>query len=109
MMDTATVLTLADVKDTPKVMKVVPGPLRMGDHVHLQFLLRKKTGNRTEELHVNGEFRVTSVSFDTRSATPRQLLTVDSVGIVPTWRAVKNLPQWRRRVPPAVAPRTTIR
>ncbi len=108
MMDTATILTFGDVKDTPRVMKVVPGPLRIGDHVHLQFLLKRKLGTRSEELHVSGEFRVTQVSFDTRGAAARQLLTVESVGIAPMWRAVKTQPAVRRKLSPARSPRTVI-
>lgn len=107
-MDIATLLTLGDVKDSPRVLKVLPGPLRMGDHVHLQFLLRRKNGTRSEELSVTGEFRVIQVSFDMRGPAARQLLTVESVGVTPMWRAVKNTPAFRRRIPPARAPRTVI-
>lgn len=109
MMDTTTVLTLSDVRDNPKVMKVIVGPLRMGDHIYLKFLLRKKTGNRTEELRVDGEFRVSKVSFDTRGAAQRQLLVVEALGVTPIWKGVKNEPQWKRKMPPAIASRTIIR
>lgn len=108
-METPTILTLGDVKHTPKVMKLLPSPLRNGDQLHLQFTVRKKTGPRTEELVVNGTFRVTQVSFDTtRGPQPRQLLTVEAVGVSPVWKAVKTLPSWQRKLPPARAPRTII-
>lgn len=109
-MNAPTVVTLGDVKHTPKVMKDLPSPLRMGDHIMLRFMLRRRVGTRTEELHVQGDFRVTAVAFDaSRGPFTRQLLTVESVGVTPVWKAVKTVPEPKRRLPPCVSPRTSLR
>ncbi len=109
-MNAPTLVTLGDVKHTPKVLKELPSPLRNGDHVHLHFMLRRRVGTRTEELHVQGEFRVTAVAFDaSRGPLTRQLLTVESIGVTPLWKAVKTVPEAKRRLPPCVSPRTSLR
>lgn len=108
-MSTTTVLTLSDVNHTPKVRKELPSPMRIGDHLHLHFTLRKRTGSRTEELLVQGEWRVVSVSFEVGGGPKAtQLLTMEAVGATPTWKSVKTVPEPKRRLPPAVSGRTTI-
>lgn len=104
----ASIVTLEDLKDAPKVSKLLPVPLRNGDHVFLQFTLRRKTGARTEELRVDGEFLVTSVRFDARGVYPKQLLQVVAIGVAPIWKAIKATPTWSRKLPPAKSARTVV-
>lgn len=108
-METYTVLVLGDVRDNPRVVKMLPAPLRIGDHIHLLFLLRRKSSGRSEELQVEGEYRITHVSFDTRGSSTKQVLVVEALGVAPTWRSVKNNPSWKRKLPLTVSPRTLLR
>jgi hypothetical protein len=105
-MNLPSLLTLSDVKDAPVVRKELPGPLRLGDMLLLRFVVRRRHGKRTEELRVDGEYRVTSVAFDARFGT-HQVVSVEATKVTPSWRSVKNVPE-RRVLPPARAPRTVV-
>lgn len=107
-MHAPSIVTLVDLKDLPKVAKDLPAPLVIGTHIFLQFALRRRTGTRTEELHVDGEFRVVSSTIDARGPLPRQLVDVEATGVAPIWKAVKNTPAWARKLPPAKSPRTVV-
>jgi hypothetical protein len=105
-----TILELLDVKDHPKVKLDLPGPLRIGDRVAVSFRLQRRKAGRTEVLEVKGEVRVVSASLDATGATVRQLLGVEATTPTPfTWKAVKNRPEWKRQMPPARFPRTSVR
>ena len=65
--------------------------MRLGDRLQLKAVLHRQKGGRTEELHVDGEFRVTSLIVDARSRA-RQIIRVAAVGVAPTWKAIKNQP-----------------
>ena len=106
-MDLCSLVSFADVKDAPTVRKVLPSPLRIGDVLNFKFILRRFRGRRTEELLVDGDFRVTSVTFDARGASPRQVLTVEATRVSPTWKSVKTTP-FTRRFGPSRAPRTPV-
>ena len=107
-MEHASLITLGDLRDLPRVLKALPSPLRVGDVVLLDFTLRRRNGSRTDELVVHGNFRVSQVSFDARGSVPRQLVTVEAVQVAPAWRSVKNIQAAPRKLSPAVAPRTVI-
>lgn len=83
------IVKFEDLKDSPSVRIELPAPLPLGTRINLCVTLRRRHGGRTEELRVNGEFRVATVSINATGA-PRQLLTVASTGVAPTWKAVKN-------------------
>lgn len=102
------VAKLLDVKGQPTVMFDLPGPLHVGEPVGLRFRIERQNGGRTEELVVDGQFRVTAVGVDAASGPARQLLSVESAGVVPTWRSIKKRSQKPRRLPPAVFPRTPV-
>ena len=100
-----TLVELSDTKDQPKVLMMLPVPLRMGDRIQLAFQLKRQTGQRNEVLDVKGCFRVTSVVF----SEGRQVLAVESCGVSAAWRAVKrSLGQPRRSLGPCRFPRTSI-
>jgi hypothetical protein len=84
----------------------LPGHLRVGDRVSLKFTLRRKNGQRTEELSVDGDFRVREVRFDAKSS--RQVLAVEAAQKAPAWRAIKNV-STARRLAPTHFPPTEVR
>jgi hypothetical protein len=106
-MQPTTILVFSDLKDSPRVAKSLPDTLRIGDHLVLDLTVRRKNGGRTEELRVNGEFRVTSSVLDART-TPQRLVSVEALRVAPIWKAVKNPPSWARKMPPARFPRTRV-
>jgi len=104
-----TVLELSDVSGKPRVKLELPGPLNIGHRVRLAFRLKRTNAGRTEVLEVNGDFRVIAAGLDTVLPEKRQLLVVESsTGIVPHWRAVKKVPDFKRVLPPAIAPRKLL-
>ena len=106
-----TVVKLADVTGEPKFKLDLPS-LRVGDPVRLPALqVRRETlEGRHEVLDVESRiFRITAVGLDASSWPFRQLLSVEvSLGRPPTWRSVKKPPEGRRRLPPAIFPRTPV-
>ena len=108
-MNPATLVELSDVAGRPKVKMTLPVPLRIGDRILLAFQLRRANGNRNEVLDISGDFRVASISFDASEGPPRQVISVESAGKAPTWRAVKRptaVPE--RRLGPTKFPRTVV-
>lgn len=107
-----TVVKLGDVNGEPKVKLDLPGPLRVGDPINLPAFTVERTTpeGRRELLEVDSRiFRVTAVGLDASSWPQRQLLSVETaMGQPPTWRSVKKRQTARRRLPPAVFPRTPV-
>lgn len=99
-------ILLSEVKDKPVVRKDLPALLRIGDTLLLRFTLTRRNGRRTEELRVDGEYRVTSVAMDARHH-PRQNLTVEALKVTPSWRSIKSTSP-TTPLPPARAPRTVV-
>jgi hypothetical protein len=91
------ILVLGEVKDQPSVHKDLPAMLPIGERVKLHFFLRRKNGSRTEELHVDGDYRVTSSFVDATLHPPRQVLSVEALGVAPAWKAVRNPPAGHQR------------
>ena len=89
-----------EVKDTPSVHMSLPGTLFVGSKLRLRFTLRRRNGPRTEELRVEGEYRITEASVDATKALPKQLLRVEALGVAPVWRAVRNPSALQRMLPP---------
>jgi len=102
------IVKLSDVNGEPKVKLDLPGPLRNGDPVALRFVIERQTGGRTEVLSVNGRFRVTAVGIDAAAAPTRQLLSVESVELAPTWQSVKRRPTVARKLGPTHFPRQPV-
>jgi hypothetical protein len=103
------IVKLSDVRGEPAAKLDLPGPLKIGDPLGLKFRVERKNGGRTEELVVDGQFRVTAVGFDTASGAQRQLLSVEAAyGKPPVWHSVKNPSEPPRRLSPARSPRTPI-
>ena len=102
------VVKLLDVTGQPTVKLDLPGLLRIGDPLGLCFRIERQNGGRTEELRVDGQFRVAAVGVDASSGAARQLLSVEAAGGVPTWRSIKKRAQKPRRLPPATFPRTPV-
>jgi len=107
-MSIPSILEFSDVKNSPKVNILLPGPLPLGAKLLLEFNLTRKHGTRTEILNVSGEFRVTSSVIDTRQGTPRQLISVEGVRVAPTWRSIKNPSLTKRKLSPAKYPPTEV-
>lgn len=97
-------VTLSEVVGSPTVKLDLPVPLRVGDRVRLRFVLRRLVGGRSEVLSVNDEFRVGGVIL----SEGRQTLSVDSVGKLPAWKAVRREPPPKRQLPPARFPPTRL-
>lgn len=105
-MDVLSIVKLDDVKGQPTVrVSALPCPLKIGDPLGLRFKVLRDRQGRSELLTVNGQFRVTAVGFDGSTLPRRQLLTVESMGKVPTWTSVKRAPP-RGPLAPAISPRT---
>lgn len=103
------IVKLSDVRGEPTAKLDLPGPLRIGDPLGLKFRVERRNGGRTEELVVEGQFRVTAVGIDTGSGTQRQLLSIETAyGKPPVWRSVKTQPEPSRRLSPARFPKTPI-
>jgi hypothetical protein len=102
------IIEFTEVAGQPKVRLDLPGPLRLGERVRLKFTLRRKNATRTEELKIEGEYKVTAVEIDASGAYPRQLLSVETTTVRPTWKSIKNDPPFRLRLPPARFPRTVV-
>jgi len=103
-----TIVKLADVKSQPTAKLELPGSRRIGDTIRLHFRIERHNNGRTEELRVNGLFRVTAFGLDSADGPTRQLLSVEAVDRPPTWRSVKNSVQEAPRLSPAIFPRTPI-
>ncbi len=102
------IVKLSDVRGEPAAKLDLPGPLRIGDPLGLKFRIERSRSGRTEELIVDGQFRVTAVGID-NAAGQRQLLSVETAfGKPPVWRSVKNHSEPPRRLSPARSPRTPI-
>jgi len=103
-----TLLELSDVSDQPKIKTDLP-LCQVGHRVQLHFCLRRKKAGRFEVLEVRGQFRVMAAGLDAANLPQRQVLSVESAGVTPSWRAVKKGVEWKRVLPPAKAPRTTLK
>lgn len=103
-MKPSTVITLADLSDAPKAKLCLPVPLRAGDRLRFSFRLKRQHNGRSEVLDVAGEYRVSQVVL----TAEHQLLSVESVGKAPAWRAVRKDVSSRRELPPAIFPPTVL-
>jgi len=102
-----TLLEISDVAGKPKVKTDLP-PCQIGHRFQLHFCLKRKNAGRIEILDVRGQYRVMAVGLDAASMPQRQVLSVEAVGVSPSWHAVKKTSEWRRVLPPAKAPRTVL-
>lgn len=101
-----TIVELSDVSGRPLVKLDLP-LLQVGAKIDLRFKLDRKNKGRTEILEVVGVYRIASVTTQLgRSFT--QYLAVESMGAVPSWKAVKAKPPIVRRLGPTKGPRTPI-
>lgn len=107
-MNLPTFVELTEVTGHPRFKKDLPVPMRIGERLRLAFKLTRRNGGRTEILEVNGEFRVSQVGTDAVDGASRQILAVEAVGKVPTWKAVKAPPAQGRRLGPTRFPRTPV-
>lgn len=94
------VITFDDVKDSPSVRIDLPTSPSLGERILLRLTLRRRNGHRSEELHIDGEYRVVEVVLDTTCAPPRSRVKVTAKGLTPSWRAVRNQPTVPRRLAP---------
>lgn len=101
-MTPSTIVELSDVHGNPKVKMILP-QVHIGHRIHLHFRLSRQNGGRSEQLLVDGDFRVTSASLDASTGVAHQVITVDSVMTPPSWKAVKKLPPTTRKLGPARA------
>jgi hypothetical protein len=93
MMAGLTLIVLSDVNGKPQaLLSGLPSPLRVGDRLTLKFTIQRTNGGRLEKLEVDGDYRVTEISFDASKAPPRQVLSVTTED-PPKWRSVKKPPQ----------------
>jgi hypothetical protein len=84
------VITFDEVKSSPSVRMDVPALLSIGERILLHFVLRRQNGPRSEELRIEGEFRVTEAVIDATCAPIKQRLKVSAKGVTPSWKAVKR-------------------
>jgi hypothetical protein len=102
-----TLLEFSDVNGKPQVKIDLP-PLLMGSKVRLHLSLQRTSGARNEILVVDGQFRVAAVGVDAGCSPQRQVVSVESLNVTPTWRSIKKTVEWRRALPPVRAPRTIV-
>jgi hypothetical protein len=104
----ASIVILSEVAGVPRVKIHLPAQVRLGDRLPLHFRVKRTNAGRSEVLEVNGDFRVTALSYE--PGTFRQILEVETAttGKVPSWRAVKRTPEFRRVIPPAKSPREVV-
>jgi hypothetical protein len=88
-MNHPSLLKLEDIENLAPVRINLPAPLPIGTRIKLRFPLQRRNGGRTEVLQVDGEFKVTAVVIDARGDA-KQLVSVSAVGLVPTWKSIKN-------------------
>ncbi len=103
----ATHVVLADVEGQPFFRKDLPAPMRLGDTLRLEARLLRKHNRRTEELRLQGEFKIVEVAFDGHART-RQVLKIEAKGLSPSWRAIRNGPLEVSKLGPARAPKTVV-
>lgn len=89
-MTQASIVKFDDVKQSPEMRMDLPSPIPLGSKIRLAFTLTRPNKNRTEELRVNGDFQVTSVTIDLTTGKPMQVVTVSSSGLSPSWVAIKS-------------------
>lgn len=94
------IVTFSDVKDAPSIRMELPALLPLGERIKLRVTLRRKNGHRTEELRVDGEYRVAETSVDATYAPPKQIVKVEATKVAPAWKAVRNPSPLRRLLPP---------
>jgi hypothetical protein len=88
----ASIVKFDDVKQSPEMRMELPLPIPIGSKLRLAFTLTRTNKGRTEELRVNGEFQVTTVITDATKGKVVQVVTVSSVGLAPSWVAIKSPP-----------------
>lgn len=98
-MTQASVVKFDDVKQSPEMRMELPSPIPIGSKLRFAFTLTRTHKSRTEELRVNGEFQVTSVITDVTKGKPLQVITVSSVGLAPSWVAIKSPTATKKLVP----------
>lgn len=103
-MTPTTLIELEDLRDAPRVKMTLPCPLRLGDRITLDFVLKRFNRGRHEVLMVKGDYRITEVHFDPQ----HQYLKVTSLGVTPSWQAVKKTPVPHRGLGPSRFPPTTV-
>ncbi len=102
------IVKFSDVKGEPMAKLDLPGILKVGDPLGLRLRIERKNGGRTEEVLIDGQFRVTAIGVDT-VGSHRQLLSVEAAyGKLPVWRSVKTQPEQPRKLSPARSSRTVI-
>jgi hypothetical protein len=88
----ASIVKFDDVKHSPEMRIDLPSPIPIGSKIRLSFAITRTNNGRTEELRVNGEFQVTTVITDATKGKTLQVVTVSSVGVAPSWVAIKKPP-----------------
>jgi hypothetical protein len=99
------IVEFGDLKDSPSVHIPLPAPIPIGTRVQLALTLHRRNGTRTEELKVEGDYRVAAVSISVKGGQ-RQQVVLESLGKAPAWRAVRN--NREKKLPPARAPRKVV-
>jgi len=94
------IVLFSDVKDSPSVRMELPAIMPLGERVKLKLTLRRKNGPRTEELRVDGEYRVIETSLDATYAPPKQIVKLEATKVAPAWKAVRNPSPVRRGLAP---------
>lgn len=100
----ASIVKFSDVKQSPEIRMDLPLPIPIGSKIKLALMLKRMNKGRTEELRVNGEFQVISVVTDLTRGKTKQVVTISSIGVAPSWVAVKNQTAARKLAPTRSAP-----
>jgi hypothetical protein len=102
-----TTVRFLDVKGQPTVITDLP-PLKIGDPLGLHLRVERQNSGRTEELVVDGQYRIIATGIDASSGPSRQLLSVEAIRGVPVWRSIKKRSPSPRRLAPARSPKTSV-
>lgn len=93
------IVIFSEVKEASVHMEL-PSLLPIGERIKLHLTLRRRNKHRSEELHVEGEYRVTETSVDATYAPPKQIVRVEATKVAPAWKAVRNPSSLRRTLSP---------
>lgn len=99
-------LVFEDLKEPTLIRMDLPSPIPIGTPINLSFCVMRRNRGRSEELRIQGTYKVTHLVLEQEGKTFYQKVSLVSTGIAPSWRAVKKpIP---RKLAPTRSPKTEV-